>query len=189
MMVRLQDQGCHNINFVTPTHMIASIVEALPEAIEMGLSVPLVYNSGGYDEIDTLKILDGIFDIYMPDLKYMDETIAFELSGIRNYPKVACNAIREMHRQVGDLQIDEFGVAKKGLIIRHLVLPENLAGTDEAVKFTAILSKDSYLNLMDQYRPEYHASDYKIINRRITSEEYSSAIDLARKHGLHRLAN
>ena len=188
MMIRLQEQGCHNINFVTPTHMIAPIVEALPEAIEMGLSVPLVYNSGGYDDVDTLKMLDGIFDIYMPDLKYMDEHTAFELSGIHNYPEVACNAIQEMHRQVGDLEMDDQGVATHGLIIRHLILPDNLAGTDRAIEFVANMSTNSYLNLMDQYRPEYNAYDDKRINRRITSEEFSSATNLARKHGLHRLA-
>jgi len=188
VMIRLQEQGCHNINFVTPTHMIAPIVEALPEAIDMGLSIPLVYNSGGYDDENTLKLLEGIFDIYMPDLKYMDEQTAFELSGIHNYPEVACKAVLQMYRQVGDLQINDLGVATRGLIIRHLILPDNLAGTDRAIEFIANMSKGSYLNLMDQYRSEYHAYDDKRINRRITTEEYASAINLARKHGLHRLA-
>lgn len=188
MMVRLQAQGCHNINFVTPTHMISPIVEALPEAIEMGLSVPLVYNSGGYDDLETLKILDGIFDIYMPDLKYMDADIAIKLSGIDNYPETACAAIKEMHRQTGDLVVNEAGIAERGLIIRHLILPENLARTDLVIKFVASLSRDSYFNLMDQYRPCYHAHEQKVINRRITSDEFRSALDLAREMGIHRLA-
>ncbi|MFC2124773.1 radical SAM protein [Bacteroidota bacterium] len=188
MMIRLQERGCHNINFVTPTHMIAPIVEALPEAIESGLSVPLVYNSGGYDDVNTLKMLEGIFDIYMPDLKYMDEKTGFELSGIPDYPEILCRAIHEMYRQVGDLQINEQGIAIRGLIIRHLILPDNLAGTDRAIEFIADMSANSYLNLMDQYRPEYNAFDDKRMTRRITSDEFSAAVDLARKHGLHRLA-
>jgi len=188
-MVKLQEQGCHNINFVTPTHMIAAIVEALPEAIDMGLSIPLVYNSGGYDSVDTLKSLEGIFDIYMPDLKYMDEKIGYDLSGVRDYPEIACNAIREMHRQVGDLQLDKYGIATRGLIVRHLILPENLAGTDKALEFIAELSKDTYLNLMDQYRPAFHADGDKRINRRISHNEYASAVALVKKYGLHRLTD
>lgn len=189
IMLHLQNQGCHNINFVSPTHMSHAILMALPEAIEMGLKIPLVYNSGGFDSVDTLRLLEGIFDIYMPDIKYMDNHIARKLSGIEHYPESVKASIIEMHRQVGDLQVDHNGIATRGLMIRHLVLPENMGGTFEVIDFVHSLSPNTYFNLMDQYHPAYKAHKYKSINRRITREEYSRAYEHAVSLGLHRLAN
>jgi len=188
IMLRLKRMGCHNINFVTPTHVVAQILRALPIAIEKGLDLPLVYNTGGYDLVSTLKFLDGVFDIYMPDFKYSDPEVAKKLSDAPEYPEVAKSALREMHRQTGDLITDKKGVAQRGLIIRHLVLPENLAGTEEVMKFiSSEISKDSYVNVMDQYHPAYKAKDFPALNRRITSQEYNDALNMAKKHGLHRL--
>ena len=154
MMLSLQARGCHNINLVSPTHVVPQILEALDIAVESGLHVPLVYNTGGYDSVETLSILDGIVDIYMPDMKYGDENIARELSGIENYPQVNKAAIREMHRQVGDLQTSQEGVAQRGLLVRHLVLPKGLAGTKDVVDFIAKeISANTYVNIMAQYHP------------------------------------
>jgi len=154
LMLSLQNMGCHNINFVTPTHMVPQIVKALLFAIERGLDIPLVYNTGGYDSVDTLKLLDGIFDIYMPDLKYSEDKIAQRYCSAKDYSQVVKQAIKEMHQQVGDLVMDERGIALRGLLIRHLILPDDLAGTYQAMKFIAEkISKNTYLNLMDQYRP------------------------------------
>jgi len=188
IMLKLKRMGCHNINFVTPTHVVAQILRALPLAIEKGLDLPLVYNTGGYDLVSTLKFLDGVFDIYMPDFKYSDPEVAKKLSDAPDYPEVAKSALREMHRQTGDLITDKKGVAQRGLIIRHLVLPENLAGTEEVMKFiSSEISKDSYVNVMDQYHPAYRAKDFPALNRRITSQEYNDALNMAKKYGLHRL--
>jgi putative pyruvate formate lyase activating enzyme len=187
IMLALQKRGCHNINFVTPTHQAPQILKALVIAYKQGLNIPLVYNCGGYEPVEVLTLLDGIIDIYMPDAKYADEEIAFQLSGIKNYPEVMKRALKEMYRQVGDLQMDENGVASKGLLIRHLVLPNNQAGTAALMKFIAReLSRNSYVNIMDQYRPCHKAHKYPKINRRITSEEFAQAIELAKKEGLHR---
>jgi putative pyruvate formate lyase activating enzyme len=172
MMMSLQEKGCHNINFVTPTHMVYAIVRALIIAVPMGLHVPLVYNSGGYDSVETLKLLDGIFDVYMPDFKYWDEETAHKLSGVREYPQVARNALREMHDQVGDLRLDERGVAYRGLLVRHLVLPQDLAGTRGVINFLCGLSADTYLNLMNQYRPAYRATECPALRRRVTLQEF-----------------
>jgi putative pyruvate formate lyase activating enzyme len=188
VMLSLQNMGCHNINFVTPTHVVPQIVKALPVAIQQGLNVPLVYNSGGYDSISTLELLDGIFDIYMPDLKYSDDKIGQRYCNAKDYATRAREAIREMHRQVGDLIIDERGIALKGLLIRHLILPEDLAGTKDSMKFIAgEISKNTYVNLMDQYRPCYSANDYPPLNRGITREEFSRAVETAQALGLDRL--
>lgn len=188
MMLSLQAMGCHNINFVSPTHVVPQILSALSMAIEGGLKVLLVYNTGGYDSVETLQLLDGIFDIYMPDMKYSDEKVARELSGIKNYPQVNRDAIKEMHRQVGDLVVDEHGVAQRGIILRHLVLPHGLAGSEETFRFLAQeISKDTYLNIMDQYHPCYKAYDHPQLRRRITSEEYQEAVQLALRYGLRRL--
>lgn len=188
MMLSLQAMGCHNINFVSPTHVVPQILSALSIAIEGGLEVPLVYNTGGYDSVETLQLLDGIFDIYMPDMKYSDEKVARELSGIKNYPQVNRDAIKEMHRQVGDLVVDEHGVAQRGIILRHLVLPHSLAGSEETFRFLAQeISKDTYLNIMDQYHPCYKSYDHPQLGRRITSEEYQEAVQLALRYGLRRL--
>jgi putative pyruvate formate lyase activating enzyme len=186
-MLDLQTRGCHNINFVSPSHVVAQILEAVALAQERGLRVPLVYNSGGYDSVKTLELLDGIIDIYMPDAKYSSEKIAMELSRAPNYPEVMKAALKEMHRQVGDLELDENGVAVRGMIIRHLVLPNGLAGTQEIMRFIAReLSTDSYVNVMAQYHPVYKAYEHSLINRSITRTEYLEALDMASAEGLHR---
>ena len=188
MMLALQARGCHNINFVSPTHVIPQILEALEMAINLGLSLPLVYNSGGYDAVETLKILDGIVDIYMPDMKYSDEKIAEELSGIKNYPSINQAALKEMHRQVGDLQIDEDGIATRGLLIRHLVLPHGLAGTKETMKFIAEeISQNSFVNVMAQYHPCYKAFQMPQLARPLLKQEFLEAVELAKRAGLNRL--
>lgn len=186
-MLYLQKLGCHNINFVTPTHQVPQILAALEIAIPKGLKVPLVYNTGGYDSIQELKLMDGVIDIYMPDFKYWDPEVAKKFSsGAKNYPEVARAAFREMHRQVGDLIINKEGIAERGMLIRHLVLPERLAGTAGVMHFIATeLSKDSYVNIMDQYRPCGEAWDFPPLDRRITYEEYKEAIEIAKKEGLH----
>jgi len=186
MMLSLQNQGCHNINFVSPTIWMPQILKALVVAAEKGLKLPLVYNTGGYDSVETLKILDGIVDIYMPDMKYSDSKIALKYSLVPNYWEVNKKAVKKMHRQVGDLMIDKSGVAQKGLLIRHLVLPEGLAGTKKVMKFLASLSKNTYVNIMDQYYPSNKANQYPEINRRILPEEFEKAIEIAKKEGLHR---
>lgn len=182
MMLDLQRQGCHNINFVTPTHVVPQILGALLIAVEKGLCIPLVYNTGGYDSVDTLKLLDGIIDIYMPDIKYSSSDIAKRLSKACDYPDIARAAILEMHRQVGDLAMDEKGIAFKGLLVRHLILPGGIAGTREAMRFLAReVSRNTYVNIMDQYHPCYKAIDHPLINRRITSEEYQEALKIAQE--------
>ena len=188
MMLSLQAKGCHNINLVSPTHVVPYILDALELAVGMGLRLPLVYNSGGYDSVETLKLLDGIVDIYMPDMKYSDEKTAEQLSGIKDYPRVNKAAVREMHRQVGDLQIDEQGVAQRGLLVRHLVLPNRLAGTREVVNFLARkVSTNTYLNIMAQYHPCYKAFDIPQLSRPVDKQEFSEAIGLAHRQGLDRL--
>ncbi len=187
-MLTLQHYGCHNINFVTPTHQVPVILRSLGIAIEKGLKVPLVYNCGGYESVDTLKILDGIIDIYMPDFKYADPGAAMKYSRAQDYPRVAKAAIKEMHRQVGDLVMDSRGIALRGLLIRHLVLPEGLAGTREIVRFLAEeISPDTYTNIMAQYYPCYQAVNSPPLDRRLTGEEYSKAVKAARDAGLKRL--
>jgi putative pyruvate formate lyase activating enzyme len=188
MMIELQNIGCHNINFVTPTHVIPQILEALTIAVEMGLKIPLVYNTGGYDIIQTLMIIEGIFDIYMPDFKFTDSDIANRFCKARDYPEVAMKAIKEMHRQVGDLVMNNHGIAERGLIVRHLIMPNELAGTRKVMHFLANeISKNTYVNIMDQYHPCGLAHKYPEINRRITIEEFSNAINIAREEGLTRL--
>jgi len=157
-------------------------------ATGIGLHLPLVYNSGGYDAVETLQLLDGIVDIYMPDMKYSDEKTAEQLSGVKHYPQVNEAAIREMHRQVGDLEMDEQGIAQRGLLVRHLVLPDWLAGTREIVRFLAReISTNTYLNIMAQYHPCYQAFDIPSLSRSPTREEFQEALDLARQEGLSRL--
>ena len=188
MMLSLQSRGCHNINLVSPTHVVPQILQGLEIAINRGLRLPLVYNSGGYDSTETLEILDGIIDIYMPDTKYSDEKIAEELSGIKNYPSTNQTALREMHRQVGDLQIDEDGIAIRGLLIRHLVLPHGLAGTKDIMKFIAQdISPNSYVNVMAQYRPYHKAFQTPQLARPLSKQEFLEAIELAERAGLNRL--
>jgi putative pyruvate formate lyase activating enzyme len=186
MMLDLQERGCHNINLVTPTHVAPHIVRALRLAIDRGLHIPLVYNTGGYDSLDVIKALDGIVDIYLPDFKYQDGALAAKYSsGAADYPEVAAAVIREMHRQVGKLSVDARGVATRGLIIRHLVMPQNIAGTDRFVRWVAReLTTDTYVNLMRQYRPEHRAREYPELSRRITPEEWEQALAWAREAGL-----
>lgn len=187
MMVRLQDDGCHNINFVTPTHFVPQILEALVEAREMGLSLPLVYNCGGYESVETLRLLEGIFDIYMPDAKYGSDEMARKYSDAPDYTKYMKAAITEMNRQVGPLEIDEDGIAARGLLVRHLVLPNDLAGTARIVRFLAEeVSPETYLNVMAQYRPCHKAREFPELSRPITLKEYGEAIRLAREAGLTR---
>lgn len=188
MMLSLQAKGCHNINLVSPTHVVPHILDALELAVSMGLHLPLVYNSGGYDSVETLELLDGVVDIYMPDMKYSDEKTAEQSSGIKDYPKVNKAAVKEMHHQVGDLQIDEEGVAHRGLLVRHLVLPNRLAGTQEVVRFLAQeVSTNTYLNIMAQYHPCYKAFDIPQLARPVLGQEFYEAIDLAHQQGLYRL--
>jgi putative pyruvate formate lyase activating enzyme len=188
VMLELQASGCHNINLVSPSHVVPQILAALLIAAQAGLRLPLVYNTGGYDSLATLDLLDGVIDIYMPDMKYASQQIARHYSKIPHYPKVNQAAVREMHRQVGDLQIDERGLAFRGLLVRHLVLPNGLAGTQEIVRFLAEeISTNTYLNLMDQYRPAYNANQYTKLKRPITREEYQAAVQMAVQAGLTRL--
>lgn len=188
IMIELQGQGCHNINLVTPTHQIPMTLRSLLIALDLGLGLPIVYNCGGYESLDALRILDGIVDIYMPDIKYADPAIALRYSKVKDYPAAARAALREMHRQVGDLVLDDRGIAVRGLLVRHLVLPENLAGTDEIVRFIAEdISRDTYLNIMDQYYPCHEAHRHLPLDRRITAKEYKAALDLAKQAGLRRV--
>jgi len=188
MMIELQNMGCHNINLVTPTHQMPMIIKSIMIAKAKGLRLPIVYNTGGYDSIEALKILDGIIDIYMPDFKYWDNEPAKRYSLADNYPECAKMAIKEMHRQVGDLIIED-GIAKRGLLLRHLVLPGGIAGTENIVKFVADeISKDTYINIMDQYYPCYKAFSHPPLDRRITPKEYDSAIRAALRAGLKRIS-
>jgi len=188
VMLELQASGCHNINFVSPSHVVPQILAALPIAVQGGLRLPLVYNTGGYDALDTLQMLDGIVDIYMPDMKYANTGYAKKYSRVLDYPRVNRAAVKEMHCQVGDLHIDESGLATRGLLVRHLILPRNLAGTRQIIQFLADeISKNTYLNLMAQYRPAYNASRYPELNRRITSDEYNAAVGMAKEAGLTNL--
>jgi len=188
MMLSLQRQGCHNINFVTPSHVVPQILVALPKAIEKGLTVPLVYNSSGYDSLETLKLLEGIVDIYMPDFKFWDKDLAKRYAKAPDYPEVAQRAILEMYRQVGDLVMDDEGVAVKGLLVRHLVMPGSLEETREILRFLAReVSVDTYVNVMDQYRPCGEACHCPPIDRTLTDGEYQQALKLARDAGLQRL--
>ncbi len=188
MMLVLQEQGCHNINLVTPTHVVPQILEALQVAVGLGLSIPLVYNCGGYESTETLKLLDGIVDIYMPDMKYSDEKNGRRFSGVKNYPSVNQVAVKEMHRQVGDLQLDERGVARRGLLVRHLVLPNDIAGTEGVLRFLAgEVSTNTYLNVMAQYHPAHRAFKLPPLSRSLSRQEFVDAVDIARRHGLERL--
>jgi putative pyruvate formate lyase activating enzyme len=188
VMLELQDTGCHNINFVTPTHQMPMILRSLSMAASQGLTVPIVYNCGGYESLEAIKLLDGVVDIYMPDFKYADPEMSFKYSYAMNYPSVAITVIKEMHRQVGDLVMDTSGIALRGLLLRHLVLPGGIAGTREVVRFIAEeLSKNTYVNIMDQYRPCYKAFDHPPLDRRITRQEFSETIMLAREAGLTRI--
>ena len=188
VMLSLQNMRCPNINFVTPSHVVPQILDAVDKAAELGLRVPLVYNTGGYDKPETLAMLEGVFDIYMPDFKFWDSKAAEELADAPDYPEVARKAFKEMRRQVGDLVVDEQGVAQRGLLTRHLVLPEGMAGTPEVMHFLATeISTNSYVNIMAQYRPCGRASEVTALRKSITDEEYQEAVDVALREGITRL--
>ena len=186
-MIDLQQRGCHNINFVTPTHYIPHIVASLPYAIDLGLHIPLVYNCGGYESLEILALLEGIIDIYMPDVKCADRKMAEKYTQAPDYPEVVKKVLQEMHKQVGDLQITREGIAVRGLLIRHLVMPHGLAGTQNLMHFIATqISLHSYVNIMGQYRPHYKAFDFPELNRPVSQQEYSEAIGYAKEEGLYR---
>ena len=185
MMLRLQHAGCHNVNLVTPSHVVAQILEALVIAARRGLQLPLVYNTSGYDSQEALSLLDGVIDIYLPDMKYGDSAIARRHSKIRDYVEVNQEAVAEMHRQVGDLVMDQHGIAKRGVLVRHLVLPADMAGTPRIVDFLAhAVSQTMRVNLMDQYHPYFKASQYPSLDRTVTAEEFQAAVTAARNAGL-----
>jgi putative pyruvate formate lyase activating enzyme len=187
-MLGLQDQGCHNINFVTPSHVVPQILEALVLAAERGLRLPLVYNTGGYDRLETLRWLDGVVDIYMPDFKFWKPETAREFANSQDYPDVARAAIKEMHRQVGDLVLDDRGLARRGLLVRHLVMPGGLDETREILRFLARkVSPETFVNVMPQYRPEGLASRFLAIARPLEGSEFQAAMVIAREEGLRRL--
>ncbi len=188
IMLRLQDSGCHNINLVTPSHFAPRIIEALLIAGPEKLIIPVVYNCGGYEDVETLRLLDGIIDIYMPDAKYSNPDISGELSYAPDYFERLKEALAEMHRQVGDLVINTSGIAERGLLVRHLVLPGGLAGTEKIMEFISQqISKDTYVNIMDQYRPAFRAAEHHPLNRTISRGEYEEALRSARRNGLYRL--
>jgi len=190
IMLELQRYGCHNINLVSPSHVVAPILGAIVIAVQAGLRIPIVYNTGGYDSITALKLLEGVIDIYMPDMKYANSRTALHYSKIRNYPQINQAAVQEMHQQVGDLKINQEGLAVRGLLVRHLVLPNNLAGSEQIVKFLADeISPNTYVNLMDQYRPAFKANQFPKLKRQITTTEYRHAVHLANEAGLQRLDN
>lgn len=187
IMLALQRRGCHNVNLVSPTHVVPQIVEALVIAVGRGLSIPIVYNCGGYESLHTLKLLENIVDVYMPDIKYASNAHAKKYSGADDYWDVVRPAIAEMHRQVGDLRINGHGVAVRGLLIRHLVLPNRIAGSKDVLDFVAKeISPNTYVNIMDQYRPAYKVRELKELNRPISVQEYYEVITYARQLGLHR---
>ena len=190
MMLALQANGCHNINFVTPEHVVPQILEALPLAIQAGLRLPIVYNTSAYDSLESLRLMEGIVDIYMPDFKFWDPELAKRYVKARDYPEAARAAIKEMHRQVGPLAFDAHGLARRGVLVRHLVMPGGTGGTREIMRFLATeLSPDTYVNIMAQYSPagKVNAESYPEINRRVMPIEYQEAIRIAYDQGLHRL--
>jgi putative pyruvate formate lyase activating enzyme len=176
IFLELQAMGCHNLNLVTPSHVVPQILSALYLAVKKGFRLPIVYNTSSFDSLESLRLLEGIVDIYLADLKYADREIARRYSKVKNYPEVAMAAIREMYRQVGDLILDERGIAIRGLLVRHLVLPNGLAGTEKVAEFLASLSKNMAVNVMDQYYPSYMAWKYPELSRRITQREYHQAL-------------
>lgn len=189
MMLELQEKGCHNINFVTPEHVVPQILEALPLAVQMGLRLPLVYNTGAFDSLESIRMMDGIVDIYMPDFKYWDERLAAKYLKAKNYPKAVKAVILEMQEQVGDLVFDERGLARRGVLVRHLVMPDNREDSRRIMRFLAHeVSPHTYVNIMDQYRPAGHVSGnrYREINRRTTESEHRDTLRLAAEEGLYR---
>lgn len=186
IMLSLQNKGCHNINLVSPGHIVPQIVEGIYLAAKKGLNIPILYNTNGYDLTDTLKFLDGIVDIYMPDIKFSDDNIAFKYLKVKNYYTIARNAVKEMFRQVGDLKTDDNNIAYKGLLIRHLVMPQNLAGTDTIMQFLADeISPNTYVNIMAQYYPAHKSYEYDELSKGISLKEYRAAVESAKLAGLN----
>jgi putative pyruvate formate lyase activating enzyme len=187
-MLELQSRGCHNINFVTPTHYAPQLMTALPLAIEQGFHLPLVYNYGGYESLDVIQLLNGIVDIYLPDIKFLDPLVSDRyLGGAADYPTVVRTILQEMHRQVGDLLLDTHGIAQRGLLVRHLVMPGLTQDSQAILRFIADeLSPQTYVNIMDQYRPCFQAGRFPEIARRTTPEEHRVVVEIARGLGLHR---
>lgn len=178
-MVHLQEKGCHNINLVSASHFVPRILAALCLAVEKGLRIPLVYNSNGYENVGVLKLLEGIIDIYLPDIKYADNRFSKKYSGAENYPETALAAVKEMFRQVGHLKTDENGIATKGLIVRHLVLPKNISGTKTVLKtLKQIFGTGLFLSLMSQYQPCYRARDYSELSAPLPENAYLAAVNL-----------
>ena len=189
MMLALQERGCHNINFVTPTHVVPQILAAVEKAAQKGLNLPLVYNSSGYDRTDTLRLLGNIIDIYMPDFKFWDKKAAEMTCSAPDYPEVARAALSEMHQQVGDLVIGKDGLAKRGLIVRHLVMPHDVAGTRQIMRFIAkSISPNTYVNVMSQYHPAGHAWKIPELASPLSASDYRKAVDAAREEGILRFA-
>jgi len=185
IMLALKKKKCHNINLVTPTHFVPQILRSLKSAIKMGLSLPIIYNSSGYDSVNALKLLDGVVDIYLPDARYSDNEIARKYSAAPNYFEIMKKALREMYRQVGNLTVDKTGVAHSGMIVRHLVLPEGLSGTKKIMHFIAReISPHTYISLMAQYFPAYQAGQFPPLSRRIDREEYKEALQALKEEGL-----
>jgi len=190
MMLGLQKRGCHNINLVSPSHVVAQVLEAVAIAVEKGLRLPIVYNTGGYDALSALALLEGVVDIYMPDFKFWDPTLSLRLARAKDYPRVVRLAVYEMHRQVGDLVIDDDGIARRGLLLRHLVLPEDLSQTRRIMEFVARkISPHTYVNVMGQYYPAHQAQRYPGLDRPLRPFEHRQAVNAAREAGLYRFAD
>jgi len=192
VMLNLQSLGCHNINLVSPSHVVPQIIESLIIAKKEGLTIPIVYNTNAYDSLETLKILEYWVDIYMPDFKYWDSETSFKYSNAKDYPEIARATIKEMHRQVGDLVITSDGIARHGLLVRHLVMPGMLNQTEEILRwFATEISINTYINIMEQYRPSYKVPgtpEYSGISRQPTPEEIREAFNMAKSYGLWRFA-
>lgn len=188
IMLHLQNEGCHNINFVTPSHVVPQILSAVEIAVKKGLSIPLVYNTGGYDRVETLVLLEGVFDIYMPDFKFWHPEVAETTCNAKDYPDIARKALIEMHRQVGDLVINDSGIAEGGILLRHLVLPGDLAGTRDIMRFVAgEISLNTYVNIMPQYRPCGKADEVKGLSVHLAQKDYKMALQAALEEGIKRL--
>ena len=188
IMMILQDGGCPNIHFITPTHVLSPILSALEIAVQKGLCIPLVYNSSGYESFEVLKLLDGLIDIYMPDFKFWDSEVARRLCNAPDYPEIARQAVKEMHRQVGDLKIEEDGIARRGLLLRHLLMPAGMAGTREVMRFVAQeISPDTYVNIMPQFRPYGRSREIRELMQPIRKPDYVNALEAAREEGIFRI--
>lgn len=185
ILIKLQKEGCHNINFVSPTHFVPQLVKAIYYAVPMGLNLPIVYNTNSYDSVGTLRLLDKIVDIYLPDIKYSDDKMALKYSSVKDYVKHSQSAVREMWRQVGNLKVDENGIAKRGVLIRHLILPKNIAGSHKTLKFIAEnLSPDAALSVLGQYFPTHKTKLYPEINRTINEDEYEGVLEIIESLGM-----